>query len=133
MATKKFDPADFAAFLALLPKEKDGVALRHAIEVRHDSFACQEFYDLARKHNAAIVYAKEEKFPEIDEATADFTYARMMSSQEDLEAGVTPKELTAMTKQAKAWSKRGDVFIYFIAGAKVRNPAAARALLEKLT
>ena len=132
MATKKFDPVDFAAFLALLPDEKDGVRLRHAIEVRHDSFCTPEFYELARRHNAAIVYAREEKFPEIDEATADFTYARMMSSQEDLATGVTPKELTGMMKQARGWQKRGDVFIYFIAGAKLRNPAAAAALIKKL-
>ena len=132
MATKKFDAEDFGAFLALLPPEKDGIRLRHAIEVRHDSFATEQFYDLARSHNAAIVYAREEKFPEINEATADFTYARMMSSQEDLEIGVAPKELTAMAKQAGSWQKHGDVFIYFIAGAKLRNPAAAQALIKKL-
>ncbi len=68
MATKKFDGQDFGAFLALLPREKDGIALRHAIEVRHPSFACAEFYDLARKHKVAIVYARDEEFPEIDEA-----------------------------------------------------------------
>ena len=50
MANKKFEPEDFGAFLKLLPKEKDGVALRHAIEVRSPSFATEAFYDLARKH-----------------------------------------------------------------------------------
>ena len=81
MATKKFDPEDFGAFLTLLPREKDGLALRHAVEVRHPSFADQHFYDLARKHDVAIVYAKDEDFPEIDEATAGFTYARLMASR----------------------------------------------------
>jgi uncharacterized protein YecE (DUF72 family) len=132
MATKKFDPADFGAFLALLPKEKDGIALRHAVEVRSPTFATEAFYDLARKHGVAIVYAKDEDFPEIDQHTADFTYARFMASREDLEQGVTEKELDGFAKQARAWAKKGDVFAYFISGAKVRNPAAARALIGKL-
>ncbi len=132
MATKKFDPDDFGAFLTLLPKVMDGLRLRHAIEVRHPSFATAAFTALARKHSIAIVYAKDENFPEIDEATADFTYARFMSSHEDIEAGVTDKELSGYLRQTKAWGKRGDVFAYFIAGAKVRNPAAAQALIAKL-
>jgi uncharacterized protein YecE (DUF72 family) len=132
MATKKFDPADFGAFLALLPKEKDGLKLRHAMEVRSKTFATPAFYDLARQHNVAVVYAKDEDFPEIDEPTADFTYARLMASQEDLPDGVTEAELDGFAKQARGWAKRGDVFLYFISGAKVRNPAAAQALIKKL-
>ena len=132
MATKKFDPQDFGGFLGLLPKEKDGVALRHAIEVRSPTFACPEFYDLARRHGVAIVYAKDDDFPEIDEPTADFTYARLMASREDMETGVTEGELEVFARQTRAWAKRGDVFAYFISGAKVRNPAAAQALIAKL-
>src|SRR5579862_7621754 len=55
MATKKFDAADFEAFLSLLPKSVDGMALRHAVEVRHESFACVDFVTLCRKHGVAIV------------------------------------------------------------------------------
>ena len=132
MATKKFEPNDFGAFLALLPKEKNGVALRHAVEVRSPTFATPAFYDLAHSHNVAIVYAKDEDFPEIDQPTADFTYARLMASQEDIETGVTDKELGAFAKQTRAWAEHGDVFAYFISGAKVRNPAAAQALIKKL-
>jgi uncharacterized protein YecE (DUF72 family) len=132
MATKKFEPEDFGAFLALLPREKDGVALRHALEVRSPTFATPAFYDLARKHGAAIVYARDEDFPEIDEPSADFTYARLMASREDIETGVTDNELTGFAKQARGWAKRGDVFAYFISGAKVRNPAAAQALIKRL-
>ena len=130
MATKKFDPADFGGFPGLLPKELNGIALRHAVEVRSPTFACQEFYDLAHKHNVAVVYAKDEDFPEIDQHTADFTYARLMASREDMENGVTDAELDA--KQTRGWAKRGDVFAYFISGAKVRNPAAAQMLIAKL-
>ena len=132
MATKKFDPEDFGAFLALLPKEKDGLRLRHAMEVRSPTFASPAFYDLARKHNVAIVYAKDEDFPEIDEPTADFTYARLMASRDDLPTGVTDGELDGFAAKARGWAKRGDVFLYFISGAKVRNPAAAQALIKKL-
>jgi uncharacterized protein YecE (DUF72 family) len=130
--TKKFDPDDFAAFLSLLPTLKDGLPLRHAIEARHESFACDAFYDLARKHGVAIVYAVGEGFPEIDVPTANFTYARLMSSEADNADGVTPKQLTGIAKQVRGWAERGDVFAYFIAGAKERNPAAAQALLRKL-
>jgi uncharacterized protein YecE (DUF72 family) len=132
MATKKFEPEDFGAFLALLPKEKDGIALRHAVEVRHPSFAAEAFFDLSRVHGVAIVYARDEDFPEIDQPTADFTYARLMASREELETGVTESELEGFADQAQAWARRGDVFAYFISGAKIRNPAAARALIAKL-
>ncbi len=132
MATKKFERDDFDAFLGLLPKEKDGVELRHAVEVRNPAFATEVFYDLARKHRVAIVYAKDESFPAIDTPSAGFTYARLMSSQQDLAAGVSASELNGFAKQCRIWAKRGDVFAYFISGAKVRNPAAARALIGKL-
>jgi len=135
MATKKFDPVDFEGFLKLLPREKDGVRLRHALEVRNPSFDTQQFYDLAAKYGCAIVYAEDDEAPEwprIDQATADFTYARLMSSREDEPTGMTSSELDRIAKQTQDWAKRGDVFAYFIAGAKVRNPAAAVALIETL-
>jgi uncharacterized protein YecE (DUF72 family) len=130
MGTKKFDPADFSGFLKMLPKEIEKVPLRHAIEVRNLTFCCEEFYDLARKYNCAIVYAKDEDFPEIEESTADFTFARLMSTSEDLEDGIDAKALKHWAAKAKDWAKRGDVFAYFISGAKVRNPAAAQALIK---
>ena len=132
MATKTFDPEDFAAFLTLLPKEKDGLALRHAVELRSPTFATPALFELARKHGVAIVYAREDDFPEIDEPTADFTYARLMTSRDDLEAGVTPSALAGFARRARGWAERGDVFVYFIAGAKIRNPAAAQALIARL-
>lgn len=132
MASKKFDPMDFEAFLKLLPREVAGLPLRHAIEVRHPSFKTRQFYDLARRHNAAIVFADDEDFPSIDEPTADFTYARLMRTKADVETGYTPQELQQWSRQAKTWAGRGDTFVYFISGAKVRAPAAARGLIERL-
>lgn len=135
MGTKRFQPEDFEGFLKLLPPEKDGLRLRHALEVRHASFDTPQFYDLAAKYGAAIVYAVDDEAPEwprIDQPTADFTYARLMSSREDEATGMTGAELDAVAAQTRAWAKRGEVFAYFIAGAKVRNPAAAQALIARL-
>lgn len=132
MATKKFDAEDFEAFLRLLPQEVAGLKLRHALEVRSPTFVDRKFYDLARRFNAAIVYADDAEFPEIDEPTADFTYARLMRTKEKVKTGYTGPELDTWAKRAKGWAKRGDVFIYFISGAKVRAPAAAQALIARV-
>jgi uncharacterized protein YecE (DUF72 family) len=132
MGTKKFDAADIGAFFDLLPKVVGGVPLRHALEVRHESFRTEQFYDLARKHQVAIVFADDDTFPKIDEATAAFTYARLMRAEEGVETGYPAKALDTWAKQAEAWAKRGDAFVYFISGAKVRNPAAAQALIERV-
>ncbi len=147
MHTKKFDPADFEAFLALLPAEMDGVTLRHVVEPRHESFKTPEFIALARKYNAAIVFADVKKFPSIPDATSDFIYVRLHDSQEDVPTGYKPADLKKWVEAAKAWEagglpkgmeavgkaaakKKRDVFLYFIAGAKVRNPAAAMEFLK---
>ena len=132
MATKKFNPEEFAAFLALLPQEIDGTRLRHALEVRSPTFKDPRFYDLARKHNAAIVFADDDDFPQIDEPTADFAYARLMRTKPDVATGYTASEIDRWAKQARAWEKRGPAFVYFISGAKERAPAAAQALIERL-
>lgn len=135
MATKKFDPVDFEGFLKLLRVESQGIRLRHALEVRHPSFDTQQFYDLAAKYGCAIVYAEDDEeptWPRIDQPTADFTYARLMSSKHDELTDMTSADLDRIGGKTKDWAKRGDVFAYFIAGAKERNPAAAMALIEKL-
>jgi uncharacterized protein YecE (DUF72 family) len=132
MATKKFDPEDFANFFAQLPKELDGVPLRHALELRHPSFKDERFYDLARRHNVAICFADDDEFPAIEEPTADFTYARLMRTEETVATGYKPADLDSWSKRAKDWAKRGDAFVYFISGAKVRAPAAAEALIARV-
>ncbi len=132
MGTKKFDAEDFEDFLKLLPKKAGKLPLRHALEVRHESFKDKKFYDLARKYNAAIIFADDDEFPAIEEPTADFTYARLMRTKEDIETGYAPKDLDKWAKEAKGWAKKGDTFVYFISGAKVRNPAAAMAMIERL-
>ena len=149
MATKKFDAKDFGAFLALLPKKQDGIALRHAVEVRHESFACEEFVALCRKHNVAIITAGDCEFPMIADVTADFVYARLMGTGEKEKLGYSKAAIEKWAGRARDWSKGGapkdlpliakvaaktprDVFLFVISGAKAKNPAAAQALIAAL-
>jgi uncharacterized protein YecE (DUF72 family) len=132
MESKKFDPEDFETFLKLLPREVDGLPLRHALEVRNKNFASERFYELARRYGVAIVFPDDPDFPAIDEATSDFTYARLMRTKKDVETGYAAADLDRWAKRAKAWAERGDVFVYFISGAKLRAPAAAQALIARL-
>ena len=132
MKTKKFDPEDFDNFMKLLPCELAGRPLRHALEVRHPSFQDARFYDLARRYNAAIVFADDEDFPKIDEPTTDFAYARLMRTEDSVETGYAAPDLDGWATRARDWAKRGDAFVYFISGAKHRAPAAAQALIERV-
>lgn len=132
MPTKKFDVEDFEAFLQLLPRKHDGLVLRHAVEVRHPSFEDKKFYALAKRYRVAIVYAPGGEFTEIDAATADFKYVRVMSSRQKLKSGLDKRELETLSSQFQIWAKRQDVFAYVISGAKVRNPAAAQALTARI-
>lgn len=132
-ATKQFDAADIAAFLALLPQSQDGIALRHAIEPRHESFRDPAFFDLARKAGVAVVYADAAKYPCFEEQTAGFTYARLQNARADEPSGYSGAELDRWADHARDWAKGGrDVFVFFINGGKERAPAAARGLIERL-
>ncbi len=135
MPTKQFDPGDFEAFLALLPKKVDGVALRHVMDVRHESFATNDYLALARRYGCVTVYTDSDKFPAIPDAEGDFAYLRLMRSQADVPTGYAPAEISKWAQGAKAWAggeRPRDVFIYFINGAKERAPAGAMALIAKL-
>jgi len=132
MKNKKFDPEDFDNFMKCLPRELAGRPLRHALEVRHPSFQDARFYDLARRYNAAIVFADDTDFPKIDEPTADFAYARLMRTEDGVETGYAAADLDGWATRARDWAKGGDAFVYFISGAKHRAPAAAQALIERV-
>ena len=130
---KQFERDDFARFLDLIPDSQDGVPLRHALEPRHESFRDPAFYALARARNMAIVFADDDVYPCIDQATADFAYARLQRSVAKLKNGYPPAALDHWADAARGWSEGGrDVFVFFISGAKVRNPAAARAVIRRL-
>jgi uncharacterized protein YecE (DUF72 family) len=150
METKKFDADDFGAFLKLLPAKRDGVALRHAVQVRHESFACPEFVALARAAGVAIVYADSAKYPAIADVTGPFVYARLESGVEEIETGYHPAALDGWAATARDWAAgeapaglpyveaaappkvARDTFVFFISGAKVRAPAGAMGLIERL-
>ena len=132
-ATKRFDADEIAAFFALLPASQDGIMLRHAIEARHESFRDPAFFDLARQHGVAVVLADADDYPCFDERTAPFVYARLQRTRADCATGYAPQDLDAWAGRAKGWAEAGaDAFVFFIAGAKERAPAAAQALLERL-
>lgn len=150
MPTKRFDAQDFGAFLALLPAEVDGLALRHVMDVRHESFKTPEYLDLARRHRVATVFTDSDDYPSFADITADFVYARLMRTESQLKTGYGPKALDQWAVHAKQWAAGGDppelphvgeplaakkprdVFMYFISGAKERAPAAGMALIERL-
>ncbi|MBB3912201.1 DUF72 domain-containing protein [Sphingomonas desiccabilis] len=150
MATKQFDADDFAAFLRLLPRKHDGVALRHAVQVRHESFAVPEFVAMSRDAKVAIAFADSTSYPAIADVTADFVYARLEAAEEAEPEGYAPAALDRWAKAAQSWAAGGvpeglpyveaapppveprETFIFCINGAKVRAPAAAQALIARL-
>jgi uncharacterized protein YecE (DUF72 family) len=130
---RQFDADDIAAFIHLLPDEVDGFRLRHAIEPRHESFRDDRFFDLCRKRDIAIVMEDSDQYPSIDADTASFRYARFQRMREELPTGYSERELDAFAERIAGWVEDGrDCYIYLINGAKVRAPAAALALQERL-
>ena len=150
MATKKFDPDDFEAFLKLLPPKLNARPLRHAVEVRHPSFRDPAFVALARKYGVAVVIAGDCDFPQIADPTASFAYLRLMGTKEGEPLGYPARTLDQWVEKARALAAgqrpggldcveqteadktAREVFVYLIAGHKVANPAAAMKFIEKL-
>ena len=146
--TKHFEAEDFEAFLGLLPKQVDGLTLRHVLDVRHASFMCTDYLELARKHNAATAFADSDEHPSMANLTSDFVYARLMRSDAAEPLGYAPEALDHWAERVKVWAsgkepadlprvagtttaatRPRDVFILFISGAKERAPHAAMGLL----
>jgi uncharacterized protein YecE (DUF72 family) len=153
----QFDPArtlakeDFAAFLDLLPDTVDGRSIRHVLDVRVHDFVDAGYLALARRRDMATVFTDSDEHPSFADVTADFVYARLMRSRSDIATGYTAPQLRRWMQRARTWASGGqpddlprleparrlasrprDVFIYFIASAKERNPAAAISLLRAL-
>jgi uncharacterized protein YecE (DUF72 family) len=149
--TKKFDAADFGGFLELLPDKFDGRALRHVIEVRHDSFCTAEFLSLLRQHKMPVVFTDHAKYPNIADLTGDFVYARLQRGKDTVPTAYPPKDIAAWAGRLQSWAQGAapddlphveaakkakpaprDVYAYVIHEGKVRAPAAAMALIERL-
>jgi uncharacterized protein YecE (DUF72 family) len=132
-ARRRFDADDIAAFFALLPRERDGLALRHVIEPRHESFRDERFFDLARAHDVAVVFGDDDEFPCIDADTASFAYTRLQRMREDIATGYDEAALDVFATRARRWAGDGrDSYMFMINGAKLRAPAAAMALQQRL-
>jgi uncharacterized protein YecE (DUF72 family) len=149
--TKKFDPADFAGFLEHLPHTFDGHRLRHVVEVRHDSFLTPAFVALLRQHRVAVVYSEHATYPAIADVTADFVYARLQKGSDDIATAYPAPALDKWAQRIQTWASGGapndlplidpdhtpqptprDVFAYVIHEGKIRAPAAAMALIDRV-
>lgn len=143
-------PTELEAFLALLPARAGGRPLRHALELREAALFSPQVLALMRQRNVALVFAGSDEHPSFADLTADFVYARLMQARAGLPLGYPEAELDAWARRAGEWAAGGDpaelphvepprpaqapreVFVFFIASAKERNPAAARALIDRL-
>jgi len=150
--TKKFDAADFGGFLELLPDKYNGHAIRHVIEVRHDSFSTPEFTSLLRTFKMPVVFTDHARYPNIADITGDFVYARLQRGKDTIVTAYPPQEIDEWAARLQSWANGGapddlplvekprtaapsqprDVFAYVIHEGKVRAPAGAMALIERL-
>jgi len=148
--TKKFDEADFGKFLELLPRNLDGRAMRHVVEVRNPSFSVPAFVTLLRQFATPVVFAEHGTYPAIADVTGDFVYARLQKGNDDIKTCYPPKQLDAWAKRLQVWASGGepddlprvdagkpkktprDVFAYVIHEGKVRAPSGAMELISRV-
>jgi uncharacterized protein YecE (DUF72 family) len=126
--------------------------LRHAMEVRHDSFQTPEFIELLRAHEIALVVADTAgKWPFMEDITSDFVYVRLHGDEELYAGGYTDSALDYWAKKVRAWAAGNqpgdaklltapaearisgrDVFVYFDNDVRVRSPHDAMSLSHRL-
>jgi uncharacterized protein YecE (DUF72 family) len=171
----RFEPEKIERFLSLLPRdtgqalaiarghdekmagrsllEIDAVRpLRHAVEVRHESFRDEAFIALLRKYGVALVVADTAgKWPDWEDVTADFVYIRLHGEHELYASGYEDDSLERWAARIRSWSAGGqpedarlvsstapstlksrDVYCYFDNDIKVRAPFDAKRLMELL-
>jgi uncharacterized protein YecE (DUF72 family) len=173
--SSKFEPEVLEGFLKLLPHtHKDAAAvganhdrfmngrtwleveedrpLRHAVEVRNKSFASEEYVEILRKHDVALVVADTPMWPRLFDITSDFMYCRLHGSEKLYSSGYTDEALDEWARRVLAWSRgeevadgdhaspkdgqkksSRDVFVYFDNDQKVRSPFDAQSLQKKIT
>ncbi|MFN8392900.1 MAG: DUF72 domain-containing protein [Bdellovibrionota bacterium] len=151
-----FNPGLFADFFDLLPKttaEASSLArrhdgrihgraflrgdstrvIRHAVEIRHESFRSPDFFKVLKKHNIALVVADTAgKWPFIETQTADFAYFRLHGDKTLYHSGYTEQALNRWAARVRRANKIGDVYVYFDNDAKVHAPFNAVSLQAKL-
>ena len=150
--SKKFAADDFGKFLALLPAKMDGRRLRHVVEVRHASFRSPDFVTLLRDFAIPVVFTDHATYPSLADVTGDFLYARLQQGKDTIATAYPAKELDAWAGRLLLWAQGKmpddlprvdpawapkkaalrEVFAYVIHEGKIRAPAAAMALIERL-
>jgi uncharacterized protein YecE (DUF72 family) len=172
----KYDRERFETFFELLPHDTQRAAavarkhdtwmksrvqlksdanrpLRHAVEIRNESFLDTSFVDQLRKYNVALVIAETaRRWPMTQDITADFVYMRLHGDKELYRSGYSDKSLDRWAGRIKAWEKGGepagaekisaqqppskkarDVYCFFDnTDVKLRAPFDAQTLLGKL-
>jgi uncharacterized protein YecE (DUF72 family) len=149
--TKRFDATDFEGFLKLLPDKQDGLPLAHVLEVRHPTFIDPAFIALARKYGATVCLADHKVYPLIPDVTGDLVYARLQTGSDDEPTAYKPADLDAWVGRLKTYAQGGapadlpmadaanpapakprDVYAFVIHEGKIRAPAAAMAIIDKV-
>ena len=105
-AARRFDADDLAPFLDALPRTLNGQPLRHALEVRHPSFLCSAYVELARAHAVATVFTDSPDYPSLADLTGEFIYARLMRSRSAVATGYPADELHDLGRPRAAMARR---------------------------
>jgi uncharacterized protein YecE (DUF72 family) len=135
-----------------LLKPQADVVLRHAIEIRHDSFIDPKFIRQLRKHGIALVCADTVAWPRLMDVTSDFVYCRLHGSEELYASGYSDVDLDRWAYRVEAWARGGEpsdaervidrpgpkrsrraVFVFFDNDAKVRAPFDAQGLITRVS
>jgi uncharacterized protein YecE (DUF72 family) len=114
---------------------EDDRPVRHALEVRHDSFAVPEAVELLRAHDIAFVVADTAgRWPLVEEVTSDHVYVRLHGDAELYTSGYSPEALDRWAAKIRGWADAGlDVYAYFDNDAKGYAPHDAVALIERVS
>jgi uncharacterized protein YecE (DUF72 family) len=170
----KFDAERLQSFLALLPRDtEEALALarrhdarlagrdwlerdaeqpiRHAVEIRNESFRDPAFIKLLRRHRTALVCADTVEWPRLMDLTSDFVYCRLHGSEQLYVSGYDDASLDRWADRVRAWARGGepddaervlgpakprakgrDVFVFFDNDAEARAPVDAAALAKRL-
>ena len=148
--TRRFDAGVMGAFVASLPAKQDGLALRHVIETRHESFADPAWPMILREHGVAHAIVESDTHVLLGDLTAPFVYARLEMNDDSAAEGYDGAALDAWAGRAKAWAAgkpaagltciapaakpaARDAFVFFISGEKVAAPRAAQAFLHRVS
>ncbi|RXR05373.1 DUF72 domain-containing protein [Pseudoxanthomonas composti] len=149
-AGTRLQRAPFEAFLDLLPARAGGRRLRHVLDVRDADFFDAQLLHMVRQRGMATVFSDSDEYPSFADLSGELVYARLMRARSALPNGYTDADLDRWAKHVRAWADGQDVpalphleapqakaaprevFLFFIAADKERNPAAAMALLQRL-